>query len=277
MALCQSLSGTGALRLAADFLAKFVHKSKKTHVYISDPTWGNHRAIFQAAGFETIETYRYYNRKTNGLDLLGYLEDVQNAPEGSIFVLHACAHNPTGLDPTPDEWKKVAQQMKKKNHILLLDNAYQGFATGDIEQDAWATRYLANENFNFLVCQSFAKNMGLYGERAGVVYAICQNERDASAALSQFKKIVRPMYSNPPIHGALTVFLVLSTPELYEGWKKEVRGMADRIKQMRAKLKSKVEGLGTPGDWSHIVSQIGMFCYTGLNSTFELYPFLYFS
>ena len=262
VATCQSISGTGAVRLVAEFLFNNVPKAE---VYLSDPTWGNHKNIFNTVGFATVKSYRYYNRQSNSLDLSGYISDIENAPRGSIFVLHACAHNPTGLDPTKEQWQKIAAALKAKDQIIVVDNAYQGFATGDIEEDAWATRYFAQNGFSFFVCQSFAKNMGLYGERAGVAYCVTQTERDGTAVNSQFKKIVRPMYSNPPIHGSLTVLLVLSTPDLYQLWKKEVKGMADRIIQMRNKLRQVLVDLQTPGNWDHIVTQIGMFCYTGLN------------
>eukprot|EP00002_Diphylleia_rotans_P002328 TRINITY_DN11485_c0_g1_i1.p1 TRINITY_DN11485_c0_g1~~TRINITY_DN11485_c0_g1_i1.p1 ORF type:complete len:454 (+),score=88.67 TRINITY_DN11485_c0_g1_i1:59-1420(+) len=257
----QSLSGTGSVRVAAEFLARFMPKGTK--VLVSVPTWGNHFNIFRDAGLETI-TYRYWDPASNGLDFAGLMQDFQNAPNNSIVLLHACAHNPTGVDPTPEQWEQIARLMKDKNHFPLLDCAYQGFASGDPEQDAFSIRLFDRLGFSMLIAQSFAKNMGLYGERIGAVNAVCNSQQEANAVRSQFKAIVRPMYSSPQLHGARIVCAILSDPELYAEWRQEVKEMADRIKKMRKELFDALISQGCPGEWNHIMQQIGMFSFTGL-------------
>jgi aspartate aminotransferase, cytoplasmic len=260
IASCQSISGTGAVRLGAEFLGKFWPVKV---VLSSNPTWGNHRAIFNACGIEYKE-YRYWDNKTLGIDEAGFLEDLTNAPDGSIILLHACAHNPTGMDPTPDQWSRIAAVMRQKKHLPFFDSAYQGFASGDLDKDASTVRFFAREGFEMIIAQSYAKNFGLYAERAGCVSVVAATVEGATAALSQLKATVRPMYSNPPKHGALIVQTVLSDPQLFEEWRTNLRTMAGRIHTMRTDLFQALKNLGTPGDWSHIVKQIGMFSYTGL-------------
>ena len=260
IASCQSISGTGAVRLGADFLGRFWPVKV---VYSSNPTWGNHKAIFNACGIEYRE-YRYWDNKTLGLDEAGFLEDLEKAPEGSIILLHACAHNPTGLDPTPAQWAKIAGVIRRKKHLPFFDSAYQGFASGDLDRDASTVRYFAKEGFEMVIAQSYAKNFGLYAERAGCISVVCSTPAAATAASSQLKAIVRPMYSNPPKHGAIIVQTVLSDPALFQEWRENLRTMAGRIHAMRESLYNALKALGTPGDWSHIVTQIGMFSYTGL-------------
>jgi aspartate aminotransferase len=262
----QSLSGMGACRIGAAFLAKYAPPGTK--VYIPNPTWGNHMAIFRAAGMEH-ERYRYYSRKTNGLDLEGMLEDIRNAPDGSVILLHACAHNPTGCDPTHDEWKQIAHVMEEKRHVCFFDSAYQGFASGDAEQDAFALRHFCSSTTQLpaiMLAQSFAKNFGLYGERCGTFSILCADEDQRDRVLSQLKLIIRPMYSNPPKHGSSIVKTVLSDDKLTAQYYQECKSMANRIGLMRQKLVETLEKVGSKHDWSHITSQIGMFAYTGMNA-----------
>ncbi|KAK3320499.1 pyridoxal phosphate-dependent transferase [Cercophora scortea] len=261
LAITQSISGTGALRIGGAFLARFFPGAKT--IYIPQPSWANHAAVFKDAGL-TVEKYAYYNKDTIGLDFEGMLADINAAPNGSAFLFHACAHNPTGVDPTPDQWRQIEAAVKAKGHFSFFDMAYQGFASGDIHQDAFAVRHFVAQGHNVALAQSFAKNMGLYGERIGAFSLVCADKAEQKRVDSQVKIIVRPLYSNPPIHGARIASLILNTPALYEEWLLEVKEMADRIITMRAALKANLEKLGSKHDWSHITSQIGMFAYTGL-------------
>ncbi|ROV87646.1 hypothetical protein VSDG_09656 [Cytospora chrysosperma] len=260
-AITQSISGTGALRIGGAFLARF-YPGDKT-IYIPTPSWANHGAVFKDSGLK-VEKYRYYNKDTIGLDYDGMVADIKAAPKGSIFLLHACAHNPTGVDPTPEQWKAIEVAIKEGGHYPFFDMAYQGFASGDINQDAFALRYFVEKGHNPCLAQSFAKNMGLYGERAGAFSIVCESAEEKKRVDSQVKILVRPLYSNPPIHGARIAAEILNTPKLYDEWLVEVKAMADRIIKMRALLKENLEKLGSKHDWSHITSQIGMFAFTGL-------------
>jgi len=256
----QSLSGTGALRLGGEFIHKWLPGRT---VYLSDPTWGNHKAVFTNSGLKTTE-YRYFNSKTLGLDYQGLLEDLKNAPEGSVILLHACAHNPTGVDPTQEQWKGIAEVMRAHKLFPFFDCAYQGFATGSLERDRYAMELFANLGFEMVIAQSFAKNFGMYGERIGCFHVVCQAEHSESVR-SQLKLIARPMYSNPPSYGARIVTTVIKDPELFQEWKDNLLTMSGRILQVRTLLFDELKKLGTPGDWSHIKNQIGMFTYTGLS------------
>ncbi|KAK3683320.1 pyridoxal phosphate-dependent transferase [Podospora appendiculata] len=261
LAITQSISGTGALRIGGAFLARFFPGAKT--IYIPQPSWANHAAVFKDAGL-TVEKYAYYNKDTIGLDFDGMLADIKAAPSGSAFLFHACAHNPTGVDPTPDQWRQIEAAVKAKGHFSFFDMAYQGFASGNIHQDAFAVRHFVAQGHNVALAQSFAKNMGLYGERIGAFSLVCADKAEQKRVDSQVKIIVRPLYSNPPIHGARIASAILNTPALYDEWLLEVKEMADRIITMRAALKEGLEKLGSKHDWSHITSQIGMFAYTGL-------------
>lgn len=261
IATVQTISGTGALRVAADFIHRFMGDKA---VYFPDPTWGNHPVIFKDAGVKDIKTYRYYDPKTVGLDIKGLLDDIKAAPAKSVMVLHACAHNPTGVDPTLDQWKQISQACKEKEHFVLFDCAYQGFASGDPEKDVAAVRHFINEGHNIGLCQSFAKNFGLYGERIGALSFLTATPQEAEAVESQLKILIRPMYSNPPIYGARLVSQILGDQALTAQWRSEVKQMADRIITMRHKLVEHLKNLGSTKDWSHIVNQIGMFCFSGL-------------
>ena len=262
MVSIQVLSGTGALRTAAEFLRKF---KGDVPVYNSDPTWGNHFKVFQNAGFSQTPTYPYWNAENKNVNFDAMKNCLQNdAPEGSIIVLHACAHNPTGVDLSRDQMKEIGGIMQARNLFPLFDSAYQGFASGDLDEDATAIRDFREMGFTMVVSQSYAKNFGLYGERIGCLHTICPSPEVAANVSSQLKMVVRAMISNPPIWGAAIVATVLKSPELTQSWKDELKQVADRIIEMRALLRQGIENAGTPGDWSHITSQIGMFSYTGL-------------
>ncbi|CAL0305658.1 unnamed protein product [Lupinus luteus] len=258
----QCLSGTGSLRVGGEFLARHYHQRT---IYIPQPTWGNHPKIFTLAGL-SVKTYRYYAPRTKGLDFQGLLEDLGSAPSGSVVLLHACAHNPTGVDPTPEQWEHIRQLIRSKALLPFFDSAYQGFASGSLDTDAQPVRTFVADGGELLVAQSYAKNMGLYGERVGALSIVCKSADVASRVESQVKLVVRPMYSNPPIHGASIVAAILRDRNLYNEWTIELKAMADRIINMRQKLFDALRSRGTPGDWSHIIKQIGMFTFTGLNA-----------
>ncbi|KAI9105747.1 pyridoxal phosphate-dependent transferase [Phlyctochytrium arcticum] len=258
---CQTISGTGAVRLGAALLEKF----RKAPVYISNPTWGNHRAIFQDAGLE-VRDYPYWDAQTRGLAINELLQTLQTAPNGSIICLHPCAHNPTGVDPTAEQWKQIAQVMRAKSHFPFFDCAYQGFASGDLARDAYAVRYFVQEGFELLVCQSYSKNIGLYGERTGCLNIVTKTPKEAEIVSSQVCKLQRAIISNPPAFGARIVSRVLNNPAMYSEWEVQLKTMADRIIDMRQQLFNALTQLGTPGTWTHVTDQIGMFSYTGINA-----------
>ncbi|KAL8726844.1 MAG: hypothetical protein Q9166_006460 [cf. Caloplaca sp. 2 TL-2023] len=264
VAITQSISGTGALRIGGEFLARFFPGDKK--IYIPTPSWANHNAVFKDSGLQ-VEKYRYYNKDTIGLDFEGMVADIKAAPEGSVMLLHACAHNPTGIDPTEAQWKQISDVVKEKKHYPFFDMAYQGFASGDTDRDAFSLRHFVGEGHSLCLAQSFAKNMGLYGERVGAFSIVCDSVEEKKRVDSQIKILVRPLYSNPPVHGARIASEILNDPSLNKQWLGEVKGMAERIISMRALLKENLEKLGSKHDWSHITSQIGMFAYTGLTPT----------
>eukprot|EP00123_Amoebidium_parasiticum_P001101 comp12110_c0_seq1/m.6846 comp12110_c0_seq1/g.6846 ORF comp12110_c0_seq1/g.6846 comp12110_c0_seq1/m.6846 type:complete len:435 (-) comp12110_c0_seq1:417-1721(-) len=263
-ATVQSISGTGALRIAAIFLYKyFPFPRGERFIFLPNPTWGNHKAIFKDTNTEPRD-YTYYNPETCALDFGGFLDDINRLRDGSAVLLHACAHNPTGVDISKEQWEIVADIFKQKSLFPLFDMAYQGFASGDIDRDAYAVRMFLDKGINVALCQSFAKNMGLYGERVGAVTVTGSTPEEAEAIMSQLKIIIRPMYSNPPIHGARLATLVLTTPELRQEWLCEVKEMADRIISMRHALQDGLKRHGSTKNWSHITDQIGMFCFTGM-------------
>ncbi|KAG8908262.1 aspartate transaminase aat1 [Tulasnella sp. 417] len=260
IAVTQSISGTGALRIGGAFLARHYPHSKT--IYLPVPSWGNHTPIFRDSGLE-VKGYRYFDKKTVGLDFEGLIEDLKNAPEKSIVLLHACAHNPTGVDPTPEQWKKISDV--EKQLFPFFDMAYQGFASGDTSRDAFAVRYFVEQGHQVVLAQSFAKNMGLYAERVGAFSIVTSSPEEKARVDSQLKIVIRPMYSNPPIHGARVAGTILNDAQLYTQWEGEVKGMADRIIGMRDILYNKLtHDYKTPGEWGHIKSQIGMFSFTGL-------------
>lgn len=217
----------------------------------------------------SFKTYPYFSAQTRGLDFDGMIAAIKAAPEGSIILLHACAHNPTGVDPTQEQWKTIAEVMRARNHFPFFDTAYQGFASGDLHRDAWAIRYFAAQGFEMVVAQSYAKNFGLYGERAGCFHFITSPGADAADTVvrvdSQLKILQRSEISNPPAYGARIVSLVLNDAALFAEWEENLRTMSGRIIEMRKALRSKLEAMGTPGTWNHITDQIGMFSFTGLS------------
>lgn len=264
ISVTQSISGTGALRIGGAFLARHYPHTKT--INLPTPTWGNHTPVFRDSGLE-VKPYRYFDKSTVGLDFTGLKEDLKNIPEKSVVLFHACAHNPTGVDPTPEQWREISEIVKAKSLFPFFDMAYQGFASGDTSRDAFALRHFVKEGHQVALCQSFAKNMGLYGERVGAFSLVTESPEEKARVDSQLKIIIRPMYSNPPIHGARIAGTILASPDLYAQWEQEVKGMAHRIIGMRESLyNSLTSQLKTPGDWSHIKSQIGMFSFTGLTT-----------
>jgi len=263
VAITQSISGTGALRIGGAFLQRHYPGAKT--IYIPTPSWANHKAVFLDSGLE-VKPYRYYNKDTIGLDFDGLIEDIKSFPKGSIVLLHACAHNPTGVDPTEEQWKAIAAAVKEGGHYPFFDMAYQGFASGDTDKDAFALRYFLEQGLEPSLCQSFAKNMGLYGERVGAFSIVTSSPEEKARVDSQIKILVRPLYSNPPVHGARVASTILNDPALNKQWLGEVKDMAERIIKMRALLKGNLEKLGSKHNWDHITSQIGMFAYTGLTA-----------
>lgn len=261
VAAIQSLSGTGALRLASSFISQ--NTKAKPIVFVSNPTWANHFPLFQHAGLE-VKQYRYWDQKSLGLDLKGMLEDIKNAPDGSVMLLHACAHNPTGVDPNAEQWAEISRVCKAKNHFVLFDMAYQGFASGDTERDVQAVRSFIKDGHLIGLCQSFAKNFGLYGERIGNFSILCADADEAARVDSQLKIIARAIWSNPPVHGARIVSTILNDQKLTSMWKDEIREMSGRIIKMRELLKTGLAKAGSKKNWDHVTSQIGMFSYTGL-------------
>ena len=255
----QALGGTGALKVGADFLHRFAPGST---VYISDPSWENHRALFEGAGF-VVNSYRYYDAKTRGLDFDGMLESVQKMPAGAIIVLHACCHNPTGVDPTPEQWDRIVQVTRERGVLPFLDLAYQGFGDG-VEADGEAVRKFAATPGPLFVASSFSKSFSLYGERVGALSVLGGDRDEAGRVLSQLKRVVRSNYSNPPTHGGQIVSMVLTTPALHDLWEVELGGMRERIRNVRDTLFAKLQHKLPGRDFSFITQQRGMFSYSGL-------------
>ncbi len=255
----QAPGGTGALRLAAEFIKRQLGAPK---VWISNPTWANHNAIFSSAGLETIQ-YRYYNAATKKKNFQAMMEDLAHAVEGDIVLLHGCCHNPTGIDPTIQEWQELAKFCADKKLLALFDFAYQGFAKG-VEEDAEGLRIFAKYNKELMVANSFSKNFGLYNERIGALTLVAESDEFCSAALSQLKTIIRSIYSNPPAHGSAVVSHILRTPELRAEWEQEVAQMRDRIREMRTLFVATLKEHGVTADFSFIEDQNGMFSFSGL-------------
>eukprot|EP00004_Rigifila_ramosa_P024141 TRINITY_DN691_c0_g1_i1.p1 TRINITY_DN691_c0_g1~~TRINITY_DN691_c0_g1_i1.p1 ORF type:complete len:449 (-),score=123.78 TRINITY_DN691_c0_g1_i1:41-1315(-) len=264
IATVQTLSGTGGLRVVAEFIKDFFPKD--VTMWISNPTWSNHVNIFKQCGL-AVKEYRYFSAKTNAVDIDNLLADLSAAKPHDVVLLHACAHNPTGADPTREQWEQILKLFQAKKLFPFFDSAYQGFATGDLIGDAFAVRLFEQHRIPLAVVQSYAKNMGLYGERIGALSVVTSTPEEAQKTLSQLKRLIRSNYSSPQLHGARLVAAVLSDPALFAQWQTEVKIMADRIIAMRTLLFENLKKLGTPGDWSHILKQIGMFTYTGLSPT----------
>lgn len=261
----QALSGTGACRIAGDLVARCMDKAGegKPLVLVPDPTWANHHAIFRDANCR-VETYAYYDPARRGVDVAACLADLRRAPRGSVVLLHATAHNPTGCDLALDEWADVLGVARDRGLQCLFDSAYQGFTSGDADADAASIRMAADMGCNVLLAQSFSKNMGLYGHRVGCVSLLTASAEEAAAVESQMKIIARAMWSNPPVAGVRLVDAVLGDPKLEAMWREEMRGMAGRIMSMRKALVDALAGAGSAADWTHIVKQNGMFTYSGM-------------
>lgn len=256
----QAIGGTGGLKIGADFLKKLNPNAK---VLISNPSWENHRAIFQNAGFE-VENYAYYDAATRSIDFAGMLADLNAASAGTVVVLHACCHNPTGYDITAAQWDQVIEVVKAKGLVAFLDMAYQGFGYGIAEDGAVIGKFVA-AGLNIFVSTSFSKSFSLYGERVGALSVVANDKEEAARVLSQLKIVIRTNYSNPPTHGGAVVAAVLNTPELRAQWEAELGEMRVRIKQMRQKLVDGLKAAGVQQDMSFITTQIGMFSYSGLS------------
>lgn len=259
----QTISGTGALRVCGEYLSKLYPYKGEKKIYVPKPTWGNHLPIMRDSGVEPV-FYEYYDPATYGLNWDGMKADLEGLDEGDIVLFHACAHNPTGVDPKPEHWTKLSAICKAKGLFPVFDMAYQGFASGDCDFDATALRAFVADGHNPVLCQSFAKNMGMYGERIGAFTVVGADEEEAKRIESQLKILIRPMYSNPPINGARIAATVMSDADLREEWMGEVKGMADRIITMRTQLKGYLQEHGSTLNWDHVTDQIGMFCFTGL-------------
>ena len=259
VATIQAIGGTGGLKVGADFLRRL---GTSDTVLISDPSWENHRALFTAAGFQ-VGTYPYYDADKRGINFEGMLAGLKAAAAGTVVVLHACCHNPTGYDITPEQWDQVVAVVKKKQLTPFLDMAYQGFGFG-IQEDGAVIQKFVDAGLTFLVSTSFSKSFSLYGERVGALSVLCTDKAEAAKVLSQLKITIRTNYSNPPIHGGSVVATVLGTPELRAQWEVELAEMRDRIKTMRKTLVDGLKAAGVTQDMSFITQQIGMFSYSGL-------------
>jgi aromatic-amino-acid transaminase len=255
----QALGGTGGLKIGADFLRQI---SPQAQVWISEPSWENHRQLFEAAGF-TVKSYAYYDPKTHGLDFEGMKRSLDALPAGTIAVLHACCHNPTGVDLTKEQWQAVLEIVQARGLIPFLDLAYQGFADG-LSEDAYAARLFAEAMSPVFLSSSFSKSFSLYGERIGALSVVTGSEEEAKRILSNLKRIVRTNYSNPPTHGGQIVATVLGNPQLTSLWDRELGAMRDRIKVMRKQFVDGIHKRVPGADWSFILRQRGMFSYTGL-------------
>ena len=260
VATVQAIGGTGGLKIGADFLKKV---NPNATVLISDPSWENHRALFSTAGFP-VGTYPYYDAENRGINFAGMLAAIDAAPAGTVILLHACCHNPTGYDITGEQWDQVIASIKARNLVAFLDMAYQGFGDGIAEDGAVIGKFVA-AGLDFFVSTSFSKSFSLYGERVGALSVVCASKEEATRVLSQLKIAIRTNYSNPPTHGAQIVATVLTTPALRTMWEDELAAMRVRIKEMRTLLVEKLTAAGVQGDLSYIVRQKGMFSYSGLN------------
>ena len=255
----ETIGGTGALKIGADFLKKITPNSK---VYVSNPTWQNHESIFEDAGF-TVETYPYYSAESHGLDFAAMKARLETLDPKSIVILHACCHNPTGIDPTLEQWQEILDIVKSRDLIPFLDIAYQGFGAG-LQEDAQAVRLFAEAGIEMFVSASFSKSFSLYGERVGALTFTAQSKDLAEKAFSQVRTVIRSNYSNPPTHGATIVSAVLNSPELFKLWEEELSEMRVRIRSMREQLVEQIKVAGVERDFSFVLKQNGMFSFSGL-------------
>jgi aromatic-amino-acid transaminase len=259
IATVQAVGGTGGLKVGADFLKRM---NPSATVLISDPSWENHRALFEGAGFR-VDTYPYYDAERQGVNVAAMLAALERAAPGTVVVLHACCHNPTGYDLAPADWPQVIDVLRRRALVPFLDMAYQGFGEG-IAEDGAAVRLFVEPGLDFFVATSFSKSFSLYGERVGALSVVCASRPEAERVLSQLKRVIRTNYSNPPTHGAQVVTTVLGSPVLRAQWERELAGMRERIQKMRAALKEKLERTGLRRDFGFITRQRGMFSYSGL-------------
>lgn len=257
----QALGGTGALKVGADFLKRLLPDAV---VAISNPSWENHRALFESAGFP-VQNYRYYDATSHGIDRAGLLQDLNELPARSIVVLHACCHNPTGVDLDLNDWKQILEVLRARDHVPFIDIAYQGFGDS-IEEDAAAVRLFAESGMTFFVSSSFSKSFSLYGERVGALSMVTQSRDESARVLSQVKRVIRTNYSNPPTHGATVVASVLNSPELRAMWEAELGEMRSRIREMRLGMVEQLAAKGAKVDFSFVAAQRGMFSYSGLTA-----------
>ena len=261
VATFETLGGTGALKVGGDYLKRLLPEAT---LYISDPSWENHRQVFESIGFN-VETYPYYDPSTRGANFPAMKAKLATLPAGSIVLLHACCHNPTGADITEAQWGEVVETCRAQQLVPFLDIAYQGFGDGP-EADTAAVRMFADSGMQFLVASSFSKNFSLYGERVGALSIVTESKEEAARVLSQVKRVVRTNYSNPPTHGGIVAAAVLNSPELRKLWEEELAGMRDRIRSMRTALVEKLKAAGVEQDFSFVIAQRGMFSYTGLTA-----------
>ena len=272
IAAAQVLSGTGGLRVAGEFIKTFAYleDGSTPSVYLPNITWANHKRIFKHSNLN-VETYNLYDKpsgsSTLAVDVNAMTSCMKEAPAGSVFLVHACAHNPTGRDPTQEEWKEITNGLKENGHMVLIDSAYQGFASGDLDNDAFSIRHMMEQELPLMLVQSFAKNFGLYAMRIGALSIVTKSPAEKKAVMTQINQIGRGMYSNPPSIGAHVMLKVLSDPTLTEEWHTELLEMSGRLKLMREGLRARLEkdNVGNRS-WDHITDQIGMFCYTGLTT-----------
>lgn len=260
IATIQTLGGTGALKVGGDLLHEGYPNSQ---MWISDPAWDNHHAIFSGCGIKTNK-YRYFDSQTQGVDFEGMLEDISALPEQSFVLLHPCCHNPTGADLSKDQWQKLIAVLKSNKLIPFLDMAYQGFSEG-LDEDAYAIREMAKAGLEFLVANSFSKNFSYYAERCGGLSIVCKDQHQAEAVLGKLNAWIRKNYSSPPIHGGSAISIVLNTEELYQSWVADVTAMRERIQAMRQAVYDRLQQLAPDYDASYMIQQQGMFSYTGLS------------
>lgn len=261
IASAQTISGTGGLRLIGMFLANCYSKI----IYLQKPTWPNHAPIFTASGLECRE-YTYYNPNTFSFDCEGACKDLESIPEGSAVLFQACGHNPTGCDPTKEEWMKLSKLCKERRLLPVFDVVY-GFSSGDVDEDAFGPRQFVRDGNQAIFSYSYAKNFGLYGERAGSVLILTGSKKETAAVETQLKRIIRPLWSNPPIHGAHVVLEVLQNADLLKEWKDELSRMADRVTSQRKAFTDAMKACGSNRDWSHVKKQKGWFATTGLSTS----------
>ncbi len=257
----QALGGTGALKIGADFLKRL---NPQAQVLISDPSWENHRGLFEGAGFK-VDSYPYYDPASHGLNFSGMSKALRGAPAGTIVALHACCHNPTGVDLSAAQWRELVSIFRERGLVAMIDLAYQGFGEG-VDPDAASVRLFAEAGLSFFVASSFSKSFSLYGERVGALTIVTESGEESARVLSQLKRVIRTNYSNPPTHGGSVVAAVLSDPKLRALWEEELAEMRNRIKAMRSSLVSGLKARGVKRDFSFVLQQNGMFSYSGLTS-----------